>query len=99
MGEVMICDFGSAMDVTEQVNTSYMQPRYYRAPEVMIGLAYDTQIDVWSVGTTLFELATGRILLTGKTNNGMLRQMVDVCGGFSKRMATQGQWSRKHFNA
>jgi len=97
--EVQICDFGSAMDVSETVRTSYAQPRYYRAPEIMLGMAYDMQIDVWSAGTTLFELATGKILFTGKTNNQMLKQMIGVCGGFSKRMATEGEFARKHFNS
>lgn len=75
------------------------KPRYYRAPEIMLGLPYDTQIDIWSAGTTIFELATGRILFTGKTNNQMLRQMIDVLGGFSARMAFEGEFSRKHFNS
>jgi len=96
--EIQICDFGSAMDVSEQVRTSYAQPRYYRAPEIILGLPYDTQIDVWSAGATIFELATGRILFTGKTNNAMLKQMIDVCGGFPRTMATEGEFSRKHFN-
>merc|ERR1740123_2002897 len=86
------------MDFSEQVRTSYAQPRYYRAPEIMLGLPYDSQIDVWSAGTTVFELATGKILFTGKTNNAMLKQMIDVCGGFTRRMATDGEFSRKHFN-
>merc|ERR1712190_12533 len=97
--EIRICDFGSAMDVSEQVRTAYAQPRYYRAPEIMLGMPYDTQIDVWSAGTTVFELATGRILFTGKTNNQMLKQMIDVCGGFNRRMGNDGDFSRKHFNA
>jgi len=97
--EVKLCDFGSAMDVAERVNTPYLQPRYYRAPEVMTGSAYDTQIDVWSAGITLFELGTGKILLTGKTNNAMLRQMLEVSGAIPKRIATAGSCSAKHFDA
>jgi len=96
--EVRICDFGSAMDSSEQVKTAYAQPRYYRAPEIMCGLPYDTQIDLWSAGATVFELATGRILFTGTTNNQMLRQFLDVCGGFPKRMQTDGEASKKHFD-
>merc|ERR1719464_962313 len=96
--EIQLCDFGSAMEVSEQVRTSYAQPRYYRAPEVMLGLPYDTQIDIWSAGATIFELATGRILFTGKTNNAMLKQIIDVCGGFPRRMTTAGEFARKHFN-
>jgi len=93
--EVKICDFGSALDIQEQIRTSYAQPRYYRAPEIILGMPYDSQIDVWSVGATVFELATGRILFTGKTNNQMLKQIIDVCG--PRRM--DGEFSRKHFTA
>jgi len=97
--EVQICDFGSGMEVSEQLRTPYLQPRYYRAPEIMLGVPFDTQIDVWSAGATVFELATGRILFTAKTNNQMLKQMIDVCGGFPRRMVLEGDFSRKHFNS
>merc|ERR1712187_377224 len=97
--EIRICDFGSAMDVSEQVRTAYAQPRYYRAPEIMLGMPYDTQIDVWSAGATVFELATGRILFTGKTNNQMLKQIIDVCGGFPRGMTKDGEFAKKHFTA
>ena len=65
--EIKLCDFGSAMDVGEAVKTAYLQPRFYRAPEVVLGTGYDTQIDLWSAGVTLYELASGKILFTGKT--------------------------------
>lgn len=29
----------------------YLQPRYYRAPEIMLGVPYDMGIDMWSAGT------------------------------------------------
>jgi len=96
--EIKLCDFGSAMDVGEAVKTAYLQPRFYRAPEVILGTGYDTQIDLWSAGVTLFELATGKILFTGKTNNSIVRQMLEVSGAFTKKMATSGEFSAKHFS-
>ena len=69
--EIKLCDFGSAMDVGEAVKTAYLQPRFYRAPEVVLGTGYDTQIDLWSAGVTLYELASGKILFTGKTPLGL----------------------------
>jgi len=96
--KIKICDFGSAVDVTETVKTPYLQPRYYRAPEIILGVHYDTQIDMWSAGTTAFELATGRILFTGKTNNQMMKQMIDVCGRVDRSMLADGEYSRKHFS-
>lgn len=97
--EIKLCDFGSAMDVGEAVKTPYLQPRYYRAPEVILGIGYDTQIDLWSVGVTLFELSSGKILFTGKSNNSMVRQMLEVSGAFPKRLATKGEFHAKHFNS
>lgn len=57
-----VCDLGSASDVTDNEITAYLVSRFYRAPEIIIGSKYDTQIDVWSAGATLFELATGQVL-------------------------------------
>jgi serine/threonine protein kinase len=44
--------------------TYNVQTRYYRAPEIIIKSKYfDEKIDIWSVGCTLYELLTGKILL------------------------------------
>lgn len=37
---------------------TYIQSRFYRSPEVILGLPYDTMIDVWSLGCILAELFT-----------------------------------------
>lgn len=42
---------------------NYIQSRYYRAPEVILGLRYSTLIDVWSLGCVLAELYTGTSFL------------------------------------
>ena len=34
----------------------------FRAPEVVLGLPYDSKIDVWSYGAVLAELHTGYVL-------------------------------------
>jgi len=38
-------------------------------------------------------------MFTGKTNNQMLKQMMDVSGGFPRAVAFEGTYSRKHFNS
>merc|ERR1712139_508019 len=97
---VKIIDFGSAMQVSEHIgNTAYVQPRYYRAPEVMLGIPYDTQVDVWSLGCALFELATAKMLFTGASNNAMIKQMLEICGMFPAKMCSSGTFSGKHFNS
>ena len=47
---VKLSDFGSAMDLKDRLRpekaAESLQPRFYRAPEVILGQPYDTQIDV-----------------------------------------------------
>ena len=38
--EVKLCDFGSAMFVGDNQPTPYLVSRFYRAPEVILGLHY-----------------------------------------------------------
>lgn len=57
-GEVKIIDFGSACFEDEKLY-SYIQSRFYRAPEVLLGSGYSTSIDIWSLGCILAELYNG----------------------------------------
>ncbi|KAI9097325.1 kinase-like domain-containing protein [Phlyctochytrium arcticum] len=93
-----LCDLGSASDVTENDITPYLVSRFYRAPEIILGLPYDPALDVWSVGCTLYELYTGKILFPGRTNNQMLRLMMDLKGKFPNKMLRKGQFTFKHFD-
>ena len=43
--------------------------RFYRAPEIILGQKYDFAIDLWSAGATVYELATGKIMFPGTSNN------------------------------
>ncbi|KAI7867711.1 kinase-like domain-containing protein [Spinellus fusiger] len=55
-----LCDLGSASDASDNEITPYLVSRFYRAPEIILGLTYDYAIDVWSSACTLYELFTGR---------------------------------------
>jgi serine/threonine-protein kinase PRP4 len=65
---------------------------------LVLGLPYDPAIDVWSVGCTLYELYTGKILFPGRTNNQMLKLMMDVKGKFPHKMLRKGQFTNLHFD-
>ncbi|KAF2317761.1 hypothetical protein GH714_041065 [Hevea brasiliensis] len=54
-----LCDFGNAMFSGKNEITPYLVSRFYRAPEVILGLPYDHPMDMWSVGCCLYELYTG----------------------------------------
>ncbi|TIA91076.1 hypothetical protein E3P99_01264 [Wallemia hederae] len=85
-----VCDLGSAADVSEGDITPYLVSRFYRAPEIILGLPYDTAIDMWSVGCTLYEMYTGQILFSGRSNNEMLKKMMELKGKFNHKMIKKG---------
>ncbi|TAQ88985.1 hypothetical protein B7494_g2702 [Chlorociboria aeruginascens] len=93
-----ICDLGSASDASDNEITPYLVSRFYRAPEIILGMPYDFAIDIWSVGCTLFELYTGKILFTGRTNNQMLRSIMDCRGKFTTKMLKRAQFAHIHFD-
>ncbi|CDK25924.1 unnamed protein product [Kuraishia capsulata CBS 1993] len=56
--QVRLIDFGSSCP-KNQLSYSYLQSRFYRAPEVALGSRYSVKIDIWSFGAMLAELYTG----------------------------------------
>lgn len=48
----------------------YIQSRFYRSPEVLLGIPYDLAIDMWSLGCILVEMHTGEPLFSGKDEVG-----------------------------
>lgn len=96
-----ICDLGSsssALYANENPITEYLASRFYRAPEIILGLQYGLPIDMWSVGCTLYELYTGQVLFPGKSNNEMLKFMMETKGKFNHKMIKKGTFSSKHFD-
>ena len=93
-----LCDFGSAMFAGENDITPYLVSRFYRSPEIILGLPYDHALDMWSVGATVYELFTGSIAFAGRSNNEMLKLMMEMKGAFPKRMLKKGLFAEKHFD-
>jgi serine/threonine protein kinase len=64
----------------------------------VLGLPYDFGIDLWSVAVTLFELYTGKIMFPGKSNNEMLKYMMDMRGKLPKKVIRKSLFKDQHFN-
>ncbi|KAJ7684315.1 kinase-like protein [Mycena polygramma] len=93
-----LCDLGSASDAAENEITPYLVSRFYRAPEIILGVPYDPALDVWSVGCTLYELYTGKILFPGRSNNQMLLHMMELKGRFNGKMIKRAKFGEVYFD-
>jgi dual specificity tyrosine-phosphorylation-regulated kinase 2/3/4 len=76
---IKVIDFGSACFETERLYT-YIQSRFYRSPEVILGLPYRCSIDMWSFGCVVAELCTGYPLFPGENEADQLLCIMEVIG-------------------
>jgi len=74
---IKIIDFGSSCKSSKRMY-SYIQSRFYRSPEVMLGLQYSVAIDMWSLGCILVEMHTGEPLFSGTDQFDQMQKIVQV---------------------
>lgn len=76
---VKLIDFGSSC-YENDTSFSYIQSRFYRAPEVILGSKYSSKIDIWSLGCVLAEIYTGTPLLPGKSEIEQIALVLELFG-------------------
>ncbi|XP_039361788.1 dual specificity tyrosine-phosphorylation-regulated kinase 4 isoform X6 [Mauremys reevesii] len=76
---VKVIDFGSSCYEHQRVYT-YVQSRFYRSPEVILGHPYATPIDMWSLGCIMAELYTGYPLFPGENEVEQLACIMEILG-------------------
>ena len=76
---IKVIDFGSACHENQTIYT-YIQSRFYRSPEVLLGLPYTSSIDMWSVGCIAAELFLGLPLFPGSSQYNQVKRIVDMLG-------------------
>jgi dual specificity tyrosine-phosphorylation-regulated kinase 1 len=76
---VKVIDFGSSCHSNKRMY-SYIQSRFYRSPEVILGLPYTVSIDMWSLGCILVEMHTGEPLFSGSDQFDQMQKIVKVLG-------------------
>uniref|UniRef100_A0A8C5D2E9 dual-specificity kinase n=1 Tax=Gouania willdenowi TaxID=441366 RepID=A0A8C5D2E9_GOUWI len=82
---IKVIDFGSSCYEHQRVYT-YIQSRFYRAPEVILGSRYGMPIDMWSLGCILAELLTGYPLLPGEDEADQLACIIELLGMPSQKL-------------
>lgn len=74
-----VIDFGSSCFENEKLY-SYIQSRFYRAPEIILGLPYGLPIDMWSFGCIMAELYVGCPIFPSEHEKDHMGMLLEVFG-------------------
>jgi serine/threonine-protein kinase PRP4 len=94
---VKFCDLGTAVELKDIGTNPYLASRNYRAPEVILGCDYTQAVDTWALGCSLYELFTGKTLLTSKSNNDHLKKTMELKGKIPGKVIKKGAVWKNHF--
>jgi dual specificity tyrosine-phosphorylation-regulated kinase 2/3/4 len=95
---VKIIDFGSSCFVGQQ-RYEYIQSRFYRAPEVILGIKYGPPMDVWSFALIVVEIITGKPLFPGDSEREVLEMFMEVLGPVPQALRQAGSRKKEFYNA
>ncbi|KAM8756730.1 homeodomain-interacting protein kinase 1 isoform 3-T3 [Acanthopagrus schlegelii] len=95
---VKVIDFGSASHVSKAVCSTYLQSRYYRAPEIILGLPFCEAIDMWSLGCVIAELFLGWPLYPGASEYDQIRYISQTQGLPAEYLLSAGTKTVRFFN-
>ncbi|KAJ1953232.1 dual specificity protein kinase yak1, partial [Dispira parvispora] len=76
---------------------TYIQSRFYRSPEVLLGLQYNSMIDMWSLGCIVAELAIGLPLFPGSSEYNQVARIVEMLGNPPSYMIETGKQAGLYF--
>jgi homeodomain interacting protein kinase len=95
--KVKLIDFGSASPVEKAIQSTYLQSRYYRAIEILLGLPFNESIDMWSLGCVMAELFLGWPLYPGSSEYDQIRYISQTQGLPDQTILQQGQKTSRFF--
>ena len=76
-----ILDFGLARTAgCAFTMTPYVVTRYYRAPEIILGMGYSENVDVWSIGCIFGEMLRGTVMFTGSDHINQWNKVIELLG-------------------
>lgn len=93
---IKLIDFGSSCTIGNTMYP-YIQSRFYRSPEVLLGLPYDQAIDMWSFGCILYELHTGDPLFNGTSEQDQIYKITETLGLPPDLMLDAGRKTASYF--
>ncbi len=63
---IKLMDFGLIEKQGSRNHT--INTRYYRSPEIILGMEYNFKTDIWSLGCSIYELVVGKIMIDVEKN-------------------------------
>ncbi|KAI9572323.1 kinase-like domain-containing protein [Boletus coccyginus] len=96
--QIKVIDFGSACHERQTVYT-YIQSRFYRSPEVILGIPYTSSIDMWSLGCIAVELFLGLPLFPGTSEYNQITRIVEMLGMPPTYMLDMGKQTKQFFDS
>lgn len=93
---IKIIDFGASCESCDK-GFFYVQSRYYRAPEVVIGLQYDFAVDMWSLGCIIYELITNQPLFPANDENELVEFIYVTIGRMPEKMLKSAKKYKQFF--
>lgn len=97
-GRVKVLDFGLAC-LEGETRSFYVQSRFYRAPEVILGMPYGSAIDMWSLGTLVAELHNGKPVFPGAHSHDQLRRIIACIGSPQRAMLKAGRYTKRFYHS
>lgn len=94
---IKIIDFGSGWFADSRIYT-YIQSRFYRAPEIVLGISYGVEIDMWSFGWILCELLTGYPLFPCESEQDLILSIQEYLGLPPKSLLEQSTTKYKYYD-
>jgi dual-specificity kinase len=82
---IRLIDFGSS-DVGSSWHRHLVTTRHYRAPEILMGLRWGYECDIWSIGCILIELGVGNIGFDARDVVEHLYLIQEMIGEIPKKM-------------
>ncbi|XP_062596924.1 probable serine/threonine-protein kinase yakA isoform X2 [Saccostrea cucullata] len=97
VSSVTVIDFGNAIhnnfkEVALYFKDFELQTLLYRAPEVLFGIPFGTEIDLWSLGCILAELYSGAPLFPGTSKIPIIKEMTRLLGPFPRDVFQKGKF-------
>lgn len=88
-----IADLGSAKKLVEY-NTPYVVSRYYRAPELILGITkYNLSIDLWAIAVIFYEFLFKKLPFKGRSEG---QQLIEIFRALGPPRACEQNFMKSH---